>query len=244
MIYSLLAFDDASTLLATIPEGEASAEDLANGRMTRATIAALRGDRTAWPEGLAASRALVAGQSNMQLEWSWAVSATWVAIAEGRWEDARRESASIGGNWAAWGAIARGRVALHDRDAAGVRAALASADLQLELGRIFDVERSGLGAGLAALEGRPGEAAGRFQEAARMARDLGAQGELGALLLDAIGVLGPDDPVVPAFAAEARALYERAGARAYLDRLEVALRRTPGAPRVATGAETGVSRTV
>ena len=74
--------------------------------------------------------------------------------------------------------------------------------------------------------------------------DLGAQGELGALLLDAIGVLGPDDPVVPSFAAEARALYERAGARAYLDRLEEALRRTPGAPRVATGAETGVSRTV
>jgi len=47
-----------------------------------------------------------------------------------------------------------------------------------------------------------------------------------------IYVLGPEDPAVPAMADEARAIFERLGARAYLDRLDEAMARRSSAAAV------------
>ena len=112
------------------------------------------------------------------------------------------------------------------------RAALAATDLHEELGAVFDLQRAGLAAGLAALEERRDEAMVGYQEAFRLARQLETDTILAELLLDAVHVLGPDDPETPGFAAEARALYQRAGARAYLDRLDEALRTAPDPARI------------
>ena len=63
--------------------------------------------------------------------------------------------------------------------------------LQDELGKEFDVERAGLAAGvIASLAGRRDEAVGRYNEAFRMARQIGHTGTLADLLVDAAIVLG------------------------------------------------------
>ncbi len=229
----MLEYDEALDVMAAVPDEDRPTEDLANAVVTRAHIRACRGDPTAWTTGLAQARALVADQSNTQTQWSWAVSATWVAIAEGRLDDALHESLGIGGNWAPWRAVAETRVALRRHDLGVARAALASPVLQAELGAEFDILRSGLSAGVSALAGQRDEAVGRYAETARTARQISHPGTLADLLLDAVFVLGADDPETRAFADEARQVYERAGARACLDRLDEALRRSPHAPRTA-----------
>ena len=162
----MLEYDEALDVMAAIPDEDRPTEDLANAMVTRAQIRACRGDPTAWTTGLAEARALVADQSNTQTQWSWAVSATWVAIAEGRLDDALHESLGIGGNWAPWRAVAETRVALRRHDLGVARAALASPVLQDELGAEFDILRSGLSAGVSALAGQRDEAVGRYAETA------------------------------------------------------------------------------
>ena len=239
LIHSSFDYDEATEVLAVMLDEDSPAESRAVAIVDIARMAAFRGDRTAWTRGLTAARALTADHSNTQTEWSWAVAATWVAIAEGRLTDAIRESNAIGGNWAVWGAIGRARAAIRGHDLVAARAAVDSAELAEELGATADIERAGLAAGVAALSGRRDEAIAGYHEALRLARQVGNVGSLTDQLVDAVYVLGPDDPDTPGFAAEARAIYERAGARAYLDRLDEALRSDPLSPRsVAPSAET------
>ena len=62
-------------------------------------------------------------------------------------------------------------------------------------------------------------------------------------LLDAVHVLEPDDPAVPAMADEARAIYERLGARVLLERLDEALARPGTAGRTANATAPGARST-
>ncbi len=129
------------------------------------------------------------------------------------------------------GDTARTRVALRSHDVITARAAIGSTGLREVLGAVFDVERTGLAAGIAALDGRRTEAVAGYHEAFRLARQVGHTATLADLLLDAVIVLGPEDSDTPGFADEARRIYERIAARAYLDRLDEALRSTPRTPR-------------
>jgi hypothetical protein len=88
---------------------------------------------------------------------------------------------------------------------------------------------------VAALEGRRDDAVTGYHEAFRLVRQLEVPAILADHLVDAVTVLGPDDPETPGFATEARALYERAGARAQLDRLDEALRPAKRPERPASG---------
>jgi class 3 adenylate cyclase/tetratricopeptide (TPR) repeat protein len=226
-----LGYDEALAALDNVADDDKPAEQRAEAIVDRAKIMAYRGDPTAWTRGFAEARGLVEGMSSSQRDWDWATSETWVAIAEGRLDDAVKASTAIGGNWAPWGAFARARVAVRLGDLARARDALR--EFAEELGTIYDLVRSGIAAGIAALEGRRDEAIGGYRETVRLARQSSLSGIEAELLLDAVYVLGPDDPEQSAFADEARALYEAAGARAYLDRLDEATGREgdPGRTR-------------
>jgi hypothetical protein len=152
-----------------------------------------------------------------------------VALAEGRLRDALVESGRVtSGNWLYGATHHRARAAIRLGDLVEARAAVEVPAYRAEVGIARDAERASIEAGVVALEGRRDEAVARYQEAARSLRALDLPQDLAAMLLDAACVLGPDDPAVPAMAEEARAIYERIGARVLLDRLDEAMAR--GAP--------------
>lgn len=90
-------------------------------------------------------------------------------------------------------------------------------------GAWLDAVRLGLEAGLAVLEGRAEEGATLFAEATQALRDLDVPFDLALTQLDRITVLGADHPDSPAAAEEAHAIFERLGAKPFLERLEAAL---------------------
>ncbi len=238
-------FDDALAVLDVVSDSDRPPNERADAILHRAEIAAYRGDATAWRRGLAEAEVLVEGDSSPQRQWAWAVTAMQVALAEGRLDDARMEARGIGGNWAIWGAIGSARAAIRARDTHGARAGIDSALLREELGLTFDRDRLSLRASLAALDGRRDEAVAGYREAARLSRELDDPLGLAETLLDAVITLGPTDPESAVFAAEARLVYERRGARAMLSRLDEALAvSSPSARRPAPrSSELGPERT-
>jgi hypothetical protein len=228
-----LGYDEALSTLALVDDQDLPPQERAEAVLIRAELEAYRGDRTAWPRAIAEARALTAGSSNTQLEWEWATASAYVALAEGRLEDARREAEGIGGNWMTWRYVTQAHAAIRSREAAAAREAAGSPVLQLERGAIYEVDRLGFAAGIAALEGRRDEAVAGYHEAFRVARQLDLTAILADHLLTAVIALGPGDPETPALADEARSLWEPAGDRAHLDRLDEAL--APGStPRART----------
>jgi hypothetical protein len=149
--------------------------------------------------------------------------------------DAASEATAIGGPWAPVGTMARARIAIRAGDPEVARSAIGAPGIATEIGAVFEMWRIGLNAGIAALESRHDDAVAGYRDAVRRARQLGLQMDAADLLLDAVFVLGPDDPETPAFADEARSLFAAAGARAQLDRLDEALagRSQPVSPRAA-----------
>ena len=216
-------FDEALAVLEEVPDEDRAPEERAEVIAARARILAYRGDATAWPRGLAEARAMTVGLSSPQRDWDWAVAATEVAIAEGRLADALRESKAIGGNWAGWAWVSQARVALRTRDLDAARIAIRSPEFAGEMGAVWEMLRVGLAAGLAALESRRDDAVGGYREAIRLARQLGLLTVAAEFMIDALYVLGPDDPETLGLAEEARAQLTAVGALALLDRLEEAL---------------------
>jgi class 3 adenylate cyclase/tetratricopeptide (TPR) repeat protein len=236
MLVGVLEYDEALAMLDTVADDERPPVALADALVVRAEVAAYRGERDALARGLREASALAAGLSNEQTEWSWARSAADVALAEGRLADAAREAVRMSGNYAAWGYAIAAHAALRVGDLPSAREAVLSSVLQHEIGVTFDIERTGLGGAVQVLEGRRADGLQGLRAAIAAARELRADHYLGQLLLDAVAVLGPDDPDARALADEARALFERARARAFLDRLdELVARRPPGAARAPSG---------
>ncbi|MEO6579500.1 MAG: hypothetical protein ABIO99_11475, partial [Candidatus Limnocylindria bacterium] len=117
-------------------------------------------------------------------------------------------------------------------DIQGITDALVLLDQQR--GRVPEAVRAEARAALAALERRRSEAAAGFSDAARLFRELGFDFETAMCNLDLVRTLGASDPGSSAAAEEARAIFERLGARPLLDRLAEA-ERTPTGGRPATG---------
>jgi hypothetical protein len=97
-------------------------------------------------------------------------------------------------------------------------------------------ELTALRAGIAALEGRREEALAGYREAITQLGDCGLDFEVARLKLDAIIVLGAAGPEVRAWADGARAVFERLGARPYLDRLAQATTGAPAGDRAGTSS--------
>ena len=118
------------------------------------------------------------------------------------------------------------RAALWARDVDGTRADLAALDTLRGLGRATRTDRLSIRAGVAALEGRRGEALALYREALRTWRELGCAWDEALTAIDMVTVLDPAEPEVQAAAESAREVLVRLRARPFLERLEAAMART------------------
>ncbi len=131
---------------------------------------------------------------------------------------------------------AAARAALWAGDVNGARQASDRAAQQPDSGSPYESARlDGTRAGIAALEGSPAVALEGYRSVFGRLRDLGFEYVLALVELDLVTVARVDGDLVRAAAMEARATFERVGARPYLELLDVALTRlataapTPGA---------------
>ncbi|MEO7119327.1 MAG: hypothetical protein ABIZ34_10190, partial [Candidatus Limnocylindrales bacterium] len=82
-------------------------------------------------------------------------------------------------------------------------------------------------AGIAALEGRTDEAVDGFLDAISRTRAVGNDVIAAMVALDMVDLLGADHPATREPAAEARIVFERIGAKPYLERLDMVIARAP-----------------
>ncbi len=90
-------------------------------------------------------------------------------------------------------------------------------------GPAAELRRTAIRAGIAALDGRTGEAVARYRTAREGWRDLGVPWEEALLGIDMATLLDPREPEVVAAAARSREILTGLRARPFLDRLEAAL---------------------
>jgi tetratricopeptide (TPR) repeat protein len=150
----------------------------------------------------------------------------WSALIEGRLEEAGRhwESTAAASPLNAPSTLAlAGRARLWDGDLAGARAALDAGDATSVHGPFVEARRTALAAGIAALEGRSGEAIvlyGRARDAMRQAQ---VMFELALVGLDMAVLLDPALPAVESAILESRQILGRLRAAPVLAILESAL---------------------
>jgi class 3 adenylate cyclase/tetratricopeptide (TPR) repeat protein len=132
-----------------------------------------------------------------------------------------------------------GRAALWDGDLARARAVAERASRLPDTGTPMRLLRTGLMAGIAALEGRRAEAIGAFRGVVGEALERGDDFEAANDALTAVVLLGAEEPSLRALADEARRLFERVGARSYLARLDAAIAGPPVAAASGRGAGGG-----
>jgi tetratricopeptide (TPR) repeat protein len=113
----------------------------------------------------------------------------------------------------------------HDRERAST--ALADLDSAGAHGRVVDMNRRTIQAGLAALEGRTGDALSNFREALAGWRTLGSPWREALTGITMATLLEPADPEVRAAAGTAREILVRLGAAPFIARLDAALARSP-----------------
>jgi hypothetical protein len=104
-------------------------------------------------------------------------------------------------------------------------------------GRVAEVRRTTMRAGIAALEGRTGEALAVYGEALKSWCDLGMRLDEALTAVDMATALDPSLPEVKAAAASARETLVRLGARPFIERLDAAVNQAPGAAADARARE-------
>ena len=120
-----------------------------------------------------------------------------------------------------------GRAAMWDGDLERARAVAERAGRLPDTGTPMRLLRSGLAAGIAALEGRRMEAIGAYRGVVGEALERGDAFEAANDALTAVILLGTEGPALRALADEARRLFERVGALSYLAHLDAAIAGPP-----------------
>jgi tetratricopeptide (TPR) repeat protein len=147
----------------------------------------------------------------------------WSALLDGRLREASRQWESTAGasplNAPSALALA-GRAHLWAGDLAGARAAFEAGDATSVHGPFVEARRTALAAGIAALEGRTGEALALFERARDQMRDAKALFELALVGVDMAALLDPSAPAVGAGIAESRQILEQLRAAPLLARLD------------------------
>ncbi len=115
------------------------------------------------------------------------------------------------------------RPALWARDLARARDISARLDADPATGSRTSIDRMAAHAGVAALEGRIDDASTGYRDVLARYRALGEVLATTRTALDYVLLLGPDQPGAGEAAAEARAIFERVGARPYLAKLDEAM---------------------
>jgi len=167
----------------------------------------------------------------------------WVAFGAGRLSDAygaAMEYGRVRPDEASYVCFYAAICALWERDGERAAAALAALDSTGVHGRVVDIDRQTILAGLAALEGRTGDALSAFREALAGWRDLGSPWREALTATTMATLLEPADPEVRAAAEAAREILVRLRAAPFIARLDAALARSsdrtghPAAPTTAS----------
>jgi len=134
-----------------------------------------------------------------------------------------------------------GRVALWGGDLERTRAVAERAGRLPDTGPSMHLLRTGLTAGIAALEGRRAEAIHGYRTVVSEALERGEGFEAANEALTAVTLLGTGDPALQALADEVRRLFGRVGAASYLARLDAAIAGPPvaAASGLAAGRDEG-----
>jgi class 3 adenylate cyclase/tetratricopeptide (TPR) repeat protein len=188
--------------------------------LARAELAAVRGRDVA--TAIAAIRETVSTAQDPQVAAGAGVGLGFVALAEGRFEDAIREAA-VAENDELNAPVARiigARGAVRLRDRARAQATLDRLDGGGWRGSAISANRDGLAAAVAALDGRWQDAIAGFVDAWRRYRDLRMDVGLAMSELDFLAVAPADDPLAERAGREARTILEREGATAYVAQLD------------------------
>ncbi len=162
------------------------------------------------------------------------------AWAEGRLADARAAwlgQAEADASEAKWAVPQAARAALQLRDQTGAKADLDALDATGLHSRLIELQRRGIRAGLAALDGREGEALATYNAVLKEWRELGMLWQVALVGLDIATLLDPAQPEVQAAIESSRQILTRIGAQPFLDRLEAAASR-----KVAATETTAASR--
>jgi len=194
--------------------------------MSRLMIGSLRGEdlaeEAAWLERFIGSSDESWRENNPEVRVS-------VAFGEGRLSDAydaAMKHVQVQGFEASFLSAYAAICALWERDRERAAAALAALDATKAHGRVVDMNRQTIRAGLAALEGRPGDALSAFREALAGWRELGSPWRVALTAITMATVLEPTDPEVRAAAEAAREILVRLGAAPFIARLDAALARS------------------
>ena len=206
--------------LDTIDRDGLESSDLTTFDLARAELAAVRGRDVS--VAVAAIKQDVLETQDPQVAAGAGVGLGFVALAEGRFEDAIREAAVAESDDlnAPIARVIGARGAVRLRDRARAQATLDRLDAGGWRGRAISLNRDALAAAVIALDGRWQEAAAGFVDAWRRYRDLRMDVGLAMSELDFLAVAPAGDPLVGRAAREARSILEREGATAYLAQLD------------------------
>ncbi|MHB8399813.1 MAG: adenylate/guanylate cyclase domain-containing protein [Candidatus Limnocylindrales bacterium] len=190
--------------------------------------------------GAADEIARIAGQmTDPQVTWVGIDGPARIASAEGRLAEAAslwRSGAAAYPSVAVWWLWNAARHSIRLGDAAAARGDLTDIDERGSHTPNDEAERLGVRAGLAALNGQTAEAIRLYRDALRAFHDLGVVLSEAQTAIEMATVLDLAIPEVVEAVESAREILERLRARAYLDQLEVAVRRqmspAPGSVRV------------
>jgi hypothetical protein len=157
-----------------------------------------------------------------------ALAQAYAGLADGTLSAVRKSARRYAEIWPQGGAEGwrlAARAALWVGDVAAARADLEALESLNRRGRGVALERLTIRAGIAALEGRPGDALAMYREALRGWDDLELPWDRALCTIDMATILDPAEPEVVAAAAVARQALEAMGARPFLARLDTALNR-------------------
>ena len=153
----------------------------------------------------------------------------WVAFGAGRLSDAYDAATEYGRvrpDEASYIYFYAAICALWEREGEQAAAALAALDSAGARGPVVDMDRRTMRAGLAALEGRAGDALSAFREALAGWRDLGSPWREALTAITMATLLEPADPEVRSAADAARKVLVRLRAAPFIARLDAALARS------------------
>jgi class 3 adenylate cyclase/tetratricopeptide (TPR) repeat protein len=189
------------------------------------TIGLLRGTVDA-AEMDARTRLFAGSDQDVDLASSLPDTLGWAAFATGDFARAAAawlENADMSALNAPYTLPRAAHAALLAGDAATARHALERLTRTAAQGRAIDVDRTAIAAGLAALEGRRGEAVAGYQAAIAGWRDLGLPWDEAVTSIEFVRFIGPDSPEALAAADAARVILEGLGAARVLDILDASI---------------------
>jgi tetratricopeptide (TPR) repeat protein len=218
-------WDWALTELAEALSSDLEVSNRAVFLMGRAPLLAFRGEAADGDLAEAEALALASGMGYADLVADISFFRAQVALAAGRLQEAYEHAMDLPASamTAPRNISFAARPALWARDADRARAALEALDATGVHGRGLEVSRTTIRAGIAAIEGRPGEALAGYREALRGWQDLGLPWFQALTVIDALTLLGPGEPELHAAGEEARAILTRLGAKPILTRLAAAM---------------------